>query len=84
MHAEAKRWLCATEPGYYDTLSPGSQRTYVMQGGAMGPEEVARLVTHPWMADAVRLRRWDDRAKILGKPTRPLSAWAPLLRRHFR
>ena len=83
MHADAKRWLCATEPAYYDTLSPGSKRTYVMQGGAMGPDEVARLAAHPWMADAVRLRRWDDQAKVVGKATRPLAAWMPLLQTSF-
>jgi gamma-butyrobetaine dioxygenase len=83
MHADAKRWLCAAEPGYYDTLSPGSKRTYALQGGPMEPEEVGWLAAHPWMADAVRLRRWDDQAKIVGKATRPLTAWEPLLRRYF-
>ncbi len=34
--------------------------------------------------DALRLRRWDDLAKVVGKETAPLAAWEPLLRRHFR
>src|SRR5262249_40903363 len=73
MHADAKRSLCAVEPGYHETLSPGSKRTYVLQGGDMGADEVGRLAAHPWMADAVRLRRWDDGAKVVGAPTRALT-----------
>jgi predicted HD phosphohydrolase len=83
MHADAKRYLCAVEPAYWDTLTPGSRYTLTLQGGVMTPEAVSALTRHPRLADAVRLRRWDDLAKVLDKPTRPLGAWAPLLRRHF-
>ena len=40
MHADAKRYLCSTEPGYHATLSPASQHTMTLQGGLMSPEEV--------------------------------------------
>ena len=82
-HADAKRYLCATDPGYYDTLSEGSKHTLTLQGGVMTAEEATRAATHPWWIDALRLRRWDDGAKELGKPTRPLSAWTPLLQKYF-
>ena len=82
-HADAKRYLCAADPGYYDTLSRGSKHTLALQGGIMTPEEAARAAAHPWWPDAVCLRRWDDEAKIVGKPTRPLSAWEALVRKHF-
>ena len=84
MHADAKRYLCSTEPGYHATLSPASQHTMTLQGGFMSPEEVARHAAHPWFGDALRLRRWDDLAKVVGKATAPLAAWEPLLRSHFR
>ena len=84
MHADAKRYLCTTEPGYYATLSPASQHTLTLQGGPMTSGEVARHAAHPWLADALRLRRWDDQAKVVGQLTRPLEAWEPLLRRYFR
>ena len=84
MHADAKRYLCATEPGYHATLSPASRHTLTLQGGPMGPEEIARHAAHPWFGDALRLRRWDDLAKVVGKETAPLAAWAPLLRAHLR
>ena len=78
-----KRYLCATEPGYYDLLSQGSRRTLEMQGGAMSSTETARFSAQPWASDAIALRRWDDSAKVVGKPTRPLVAWEPLLRHYF-
>lgn len=82
-HADAKRYLCATEPGYHDMLSTGSKRTLVLQGGTMTAAEAARVAGHPWWPDALRLRRWDDGAKVPGQPTRPLSAWKPLLQKYF-
>lgn len=83
-HAAAKRYLCATEPGYHAALSPASRHTLTLQGGLMGPEERARHAAHPWFADALRLRRWDDQAKVVGKETAPLATWERLLRAHFR
>ena len=83
MHADAKRYLCATEPEYYALLSPTSRRTLVMQGGVMSATQAAALQGHPWWPDALALRRWDDEAKIPGKVTRSLSSWTPLLRTYF-
>jgi predicted HD phosphohydrolase len=82
-HTDAKRYLCATDAAYYDSLSPASRRTLALQGGVMEAEEERRVETHPWWADAVRLRRWDDLAKVAGRKTRPLSAWKPLLAKYF-
>jgi gamma-butyrobetaine dioxygenase len=80
-HADAKRYLCATEPGYLDRLSPASRHTLRLQGGVMSPVAAARFAEHPWVRDAVALRRWDDEAKVVGKRTRSLDEWAPLVRR---
>lgn len=83
MHADAKRYLCTTEPGYHAALSPASQHTLTLQGGLMTADEIARHAAHPWLADALQLRRWDDQAKVVGQVTRPLAAWEPLLRTYF-
>jgi predicted HD phosphohydrolase len=82
-HTDAKRYLCATEPGYHDKLSRGSKHTLTLQGGVMTVEEVKRAETNPWWPDALRLRRWDDEAKVVGKKTRPLSVWKPLIQKYF-
>jgi len=81
MHADAKRYLCATDPGYLDRLSPGSRHTLRLQGGIMSPDDAARFAEHRWARDAVALRRWDDEAKAVGKRTRSLDDGAPLVRR---
>ena len=83
MHADAKRYLCATEPDYHAHLSTGSQRTLVMQGGIMTPNEVAAFGTHRWAKDALALRRWDDQAKVPGKMATPLADREALIRRWF-
>jgi len=80
-HADAKRYLCATETDYFDRLSPGSRHTLKLQGGVMSAADAARFAEHRWARDAVALRRWDDEAKVVGKPTRSLDDWAPFLRR---
>ncbi len=67
-HAEAKRYLVATDPAYADLLSPASIRSLEVQGGPMSPEEITEFEAHPWAQDAVRLRRWDDGAKDPAAP----------------
>jgi phosphonate degradation associated HDIG domain protein len=76
LHVDAKLWLCATDPGYAATLSPASVRSLALQGGPFAPAEADAFIAAPFAADAVRLRRWDDDAKIAGLETPPLA--------HFR
>ena len=66
LHVSAKRYLCAIEPCYADSLSPASLESLAFQGGAMSPDEARIFEQGPWAKDAVALRRWDDRAKIPG------------------
>ena len=83
MHADAKRYLCATDPGYHARLSAVSQRTLIMQGGVMTEPEATAFARQSWAADAIALRRWDDEAKVAGKPATPLVDRAALVRRLF-
>ncbi len=62
-HADAKRYLCTTDPDYWATLSPVSQQTFIHQGGMMTPEELAAFKAQPWSQDALRLRKCDDAGK---------------------
>jgi predicted HD phosphohydrolase len=41
LHVAAKRYLCATEPGYFERLSAESVRTLALQGGPMTPAQAA-------------------------------------------
>jgi phosphonate degradation associated HDIG domain protein len=66
LHVAAKRYLCAVDPSYRDGLSPASVLSLGLQGGPMDPAEAARFEANPHHRAAVRLRRWDDRAKVPG------------------
>lgn len=82
-HVIAKRYLCTVDARYVERLSPASRRSYAAQGARLQPEEQLSLEIRPWFADAVRVRRWDDMAKIPSAACPPLVEYAPLLERHF-
>ena len=73
MHVEAKRCLCAIDPRYHAGLSLQSVRSLEQQGGIHTPEQAAEFQQRPFAADALRLRRWDDLAKVPGAPTPPFG-----------
>ena len=80
LHVAAKRYLCGTEPDYFGRLAPDSVRSLALQGGPMSPEEVSVFDALPHAADAVRLRRFDEAAKVRDLPTPPVSHFLPYLR----
>jgi phosphonate degradation associated HDIG domain protein len=63
LHVEAKRYLCAIDPGYVAALAPDSVLSLRLQGGPMSPTECEAFLSKPFARDAVRLRRLDDQAK---------------------
>jgi phosphonate degradation associated HDIG domain protein len=73
LHVEAKRYLCFAEPGYWGSLSEASKASLELQGGPFGHDGAERFLALPFAADAIRLRRWDDRAKTPGLATPPLA-----------
>ena len=73
LHVDAKRALCALDPGYHDTLSEDSKRSLELQGGVFTPEQTEAFMAKPFAADAVRVRRWDDAAKLRGVSTPSLQ-----------
>jgi len=79
LHVQAKRYLCArgdgivSGPQYRSSLSADSVRSLALQGGAFDEQQADRFITQPHAPEAVRLRRWDDLAKVARKPTPPLA-----------
>ena len=63
LHVDAKRYLCAAEPGYLALLSQASRDSLQFQGSVMTPAQATAFETRPYAADAVAVRRWDDAAK---------------------
>jgi [1-hydroxy-2-(trimethylamino)ethyl]phosphonate dioxygenase len=79
MHVAAKRYLCATDPDYFNQLSPASVQSLGLQGGAMSKEEVQLFEANPFFKEAVQLRRWDDKAKVPELNVPGLSYYRDLL-----
>lgn len=73
LHVEAKRCLCAERPVYLADLSAASRQSLAVQGGPHSPAEVASFLAHPHADAALRLRGWDDAAKVIGMPTPKLD-----------
>src|SRR6185369_16472055 len=72
LHVDAKRALCALEPGYHDALSEDSKRSLELQGGIFTAGQMQAFMAKPHAAEAMRVRRWDDQAKVPGASTQPL------------
>lgn len=64
LHVDAKRYL-ARDPAYVASLSEESLRTLALQGGPMRDEEAQAFRAQPGFAGALKLRAWDDAAKIV-------------------
>ncbi|MBL7620055.1 HD domain-containing protein [Frankia sp. AgB1.8] len=79
LHVEAKRYLCAVDPGYYDLLSPISKKTLAMQGGPLDGAELAAFRAGRYAEDAASVRRWDDGGKDPDAVVPPLAAYDDLL-----
>jgi phosphonate degradation associated HDIG domain protein len=84
LHVDAKRYLCATRPGYHEALSEDSKRSLKLQGGTFSPQEAEAFIARPGAPDAVRLRIWDDLAKTAGVPTPGLPHFLERARRCTR
>ncbi len=80
-HVDAKRYLCAVDPEYFGRLSAASVLTLKLQGGPMGEDEVAAFRANPLLDSIVRVRIWDEGAKVAGRKTPPFAHYEPLLRR---
>ena len=79
LHVASKRYLCAVEPAYLGQLSEASRRSLELQGGPFSAGEAEEFRRGPHAGDAVRLRRYDDLAKVPGLPTPPLEHYRAVL-----
>ena len=68
LHVAAKRYLCARDPAYLAGLSQASRKTLDWQGGPMTHAEALAFEADPLFADSLRLRRWDEAAKVADQP----------------
>lgn len=79
LHVAAKRYLCAIDPGYADTLSRASRLSLNLQGGPMTAVEIRSFESEAFFEDAVTLRRFDDTGKQSDWHVPDLESHRPLL-----
>ncbi|HTN09572.1 MAG TPA: HD domain-containing protein [Acetobacteraceae bacterium] len=81
LHVAAKRYLCATEADYFGRLAPDSVLSLALQGGPMSAAEAAAFAALPQAKAAVRLRRYDEQAKVNGLATPGVRHFLPYVAR---
>lgn len=84
LHVAAKRYLCAIDPAYHAGLSAASVRSLERQGGPLSPAACEQFRRRAYWDAAVRLRRWDDLAKVPGRITPSLGSYRATLERALR
>ncbi|MET3791523.1 (R)-1-hydroxy-2-trimethylaminoethylphosphonate oxygenase [Aquamicrobium terrae] len=80
-HVAAKRYICATDPKYFDELSEASIHSLKLQGGPMNAEEIAAFEKLPNFREIVKVRYLDDAGKVAGMATPGFSYYAPIVQR---
>lgn len=79
LHVDAKRYLCAVDSSYWASLSPASKHSLELQGGVFNEQQLRAFEELPYYAQAVRLRRYDDLAKVPGHHTPDLAHYEHLM-----
>lgn len=81
LHVPAKRYLVTVDLAYRNGLSAGSTISLARQGGELSNDERVALEANPHLADALKLRRCDERAKDPAAIVDGLERWRPIVER---
>jgi 2-amino-1-hydroxyethylphosphonate dioxygenase (glycine-forming) len=82
-HVQAKRYLTFKYPDYYDKLSEASRITLTKQGGVMVEAEAKSFETDPLHSLYIKLREWDDKAKLKHQTLPSLDRYKEMAIRHL-
>lgn len=80
-HVAAKRYLCATDPLYFNKLSDASVHSLNLQGGPMSETEVKEFERNPNFKKILTVRLYDDAGKIPDMDTPSFWHFAPLVQK---
>lgn len=83
-HVEAKRYLTFKDPLYYSQLSDASKKTLEYQGGPMTAEEATAFEQYPLFDLIIRMRKWDEEAKIEHQPMPDLQHYRNMILHHLQ
>jgi len=82
-HVEAKRFLTFKFPEYFEKLSDASKLTLQHQGGRMNAEEAEAFEADPMFDIYIKMRTWDDLAKITNKALPDLNRYKQMAISHL-
>ncbi len=82
-HVTAKRYLTYKYPEYYHQLSRASKATLAFQGNVMSALEAAEFEMDPNADTIIKLRYWDDEAKISNVPVDNIGHLKSMALRHL-
>ena len=80
-HVAAKRYLCATDPEYFQKLSTASIHSLNLQGGPMCEAEIKDFEKNPNLKKILKVRLYDDAGKIPDMVTPSFWHFAPLVQK---
>jgi phosphonate degradation associated HDIG domain protein len=83
-HVQAKRYLTYHFPEYYEQLSEASTKTLEFQGGRMELEEAMAFEADSLFDLHIKLRRWDEKAKLEKHPRPSLDKYAEMILLHLK
>jgi predicted HD phosphohydrolase len=77
--------LTAIDASYYDGLSEASKQSLTFQGGPFQGKELESFESDPLKDEMVKLRKWDDQAKIVGveAETPRAATYREMITRHL-
>jgi len=82
-HVNAKRYLCYANPAYYNNLSEASKHTLAFQGGKMEQQEAEAFEKNPYFDIIIRMRRWDEAAKVEHQQLPDLAHFLSLIQNYL-
>jgi len=80
-HVAAKRYLCATDPAYFERLSEASIHSLNLQGGPMSAEDIAGFEQNPNLQKIIQVRYLDEAGKHPTMQTPDYWHFAPMVQR---
>jgi phosphonate degradation associated HDIG domain protein len=82
-HVAAKRYLTYKHPDYYNKLSGASKITLAQQGGMMDETEAKQFEEDHLHILFIKIREWDDKAKIEHIPLPSLEIYKQMALQHL-
>ena len=83
-HVNAKRYLTYKYPEYYNQLSGASKKTLEYQGGRMEEAEAKQFEADPLFDLYIKMRRWDEAAKVEHQPMPDINMFRLKAIEHLR